>query len=178
MAVPAPPMSRATSSQHPATTASATADGAVAGGDALPGDDDAPDAPHQEAEEAVGEAADGPGDEEERDMPSDKGAQPDTIPSSVEPPVDEFVVERVLDFSIKRREDVFKRGLCLVFLVRWLNYDSSHGSWEPYSALRRVEALHDFARASRHLQDTLRSKEYANLRARHPLRFPESIPER
>eukprot|EP00873_Tetraselmis_striata_P021599 jgi/Tetstr1/441863/TSEL_030074.t1 len=42
MAVPAPPMSRATSSQHPATTASATADGAVAGGDALPGNDDAP----------------------------------------------------------------------------------------------------------------------------------------
>eukprot|EP00873_Tetraselmis_striata_P017080 jgi/Tetstr1/437344/TSEL_026029.t1 len=58
MAVPAPPMSRATSSQHPATTASATADGAVAGGDALPGDDDAPDAPHQEAEEAVVEATD------------------------------------------------------------------------------------------------------------------------
>eukprot|EP00873_Tetraselmis_striata_P028586 jgi/Tetstr1/448850/TSEL_036076.t1 len=52
MAVPAPPMSRATSSQHPATTTSATADGAVAGGDALPGDDDAPDAPRQEAEEA------------------------------------------------------------------------------------------------------------------------------
>eukprot|EP00873_Tetraselmis_striata_P009732 jgi/Tetstr1/429996/TSEL_019857.t1 len=39
MAVPAPPMSRATSSQHPATTASATADGA-------------------EAEEAVVEATD------------------------------------------------------------------------------------------------------------------------
>eukprot|EP00873_Tetraselmis_striata_P015224 jgi/Tetstr1/435488/TSEL_024393.t1 len=58
MAVPAPPMSRATSSQHPATTASATADGAVAGGDALPGDDDAPDAPRQEAEEAVVEATD------------------------------------------------------------------------------------------------------------------------
>eukprot|EP00873_Tetraselmis_striata_P041524 jgi/Tetstr1/461788/TSEL_006875.t1 len=44
-------------------------------------------------------------------------AQPDTIPSSVEPPVDEFVVERVLDFSIERREDLYKRGLCLVFLV-------------------------------------------------------------
>eukprot|EP00873_Tetraselmis_striata_P040699 jgi/Tetstr1/460963/TSEL_006115.t1 len=62
MAVPAPPMSRATSSQHPATTASATADGAVAGGggggDALPGDDDAPDAPRQEAGEAVVEATD------------------------------------------------------------------------------------------------------------------------
>eukprot|EP00873_Tetraselmis_striata_P022364 jgi/Tetstr1/442628/TSEL_030724.t1 len=43
-------------------------------------------------------------------------AQPDTIPSSVEPPVDEFVVERVLDFSIERREDLYKRGLCLVFL--------------------------------------------------------------
>eukprot|EP00873_Tetraselmis_striata_P004000 jgi/Tetstr1/424264/TSEL_014833.t1 len=53
MAVPAPPMSRATSSQHPATTASATADGAVAGGD-----DDAPGAPRQEAEEAVVEATD------------------------------------------------------------------------------------------------------------------------
>eukprot|EP00873_Tetraselmis_striata_P006576 jgi/Tetstr1/426840/TSEL_017055.t1 len=105
-------------------------------------------------------------------------AQPDTIPSSVEPPVDEFVVERVIDFSIERREDLFKRGLFLVFLVRWLNYDSSHDSWEPYSALRRVDALHDFARTSRHLQDTLRSKDYANLRARHPSRFPESIPER
>eukprot|EP00873_Tetraselmis_striata_P035409 jgi/Tetstr1/455673/TSEL_042484.t1 len=62
MAVPAPPMSRATCSQHPATTASATADGAVAGGggggDVLPSDDDAPDAPHQEAEEAVVEATD------------------------------------------------------------------------------------------------------------------------
>eukprot|EP00873_Tetraselmis_striata_P009694 jgi/Tetstr1/429958/TSEL_019820.t1 len=51
-------MSRATSSQHPATTASATADGAVAGGDALPGDDDALDAPRQKAEEAVVEATD------------------------------------------------------------------------------------------------------------------------
>eukprot|EP00873_Tetraselmis_striata_P036067 jgi/Tetstr1/456331/TSEL_004111.t1 len=58
MAVPATPMSRATSSQHPATTASATADGAIAGGDALPGDDDAPGAPRQEAEEAVVEATD------------------------------------------------------------------------------------------------------------------------
>eukprot|EP00873_Tetraselmis_striata_P045146 jgi/Tetstr1/465410/TSEL_010094.t1 len=58
MAVPAPPVSRATSSQQPATTASATADGAVAGGDALPGDDDAPGAPRQEAEEAVVEATD------------------------------------------------------------------------------------------------------------------------
>eukprot|EP00873_Tetraselmis_striata_P045757 jgi/Tetstr1/466021/TSEL_010612.t1 len=55
-------------------------------------------------------------------------AQPDTIPSSVEPPVDELVVERVLDFSIERREDLYKRGRCLVFLVRWLNYDSSHDS--------------------------------------------------
>eukprot|EP00873_Tetraselmis_striata_P001529 jgi/Tetstr1/421793/TSEL_012696.t1 len=34
MAVPAPPMSRATSSQHPATTASATADGAPPAGHA------------------------------------------------------------------------------------------------------------------------------------------------
>eukprot|EP00873_Tetraselmis_striata_P001263 jgi/Tetstr1/421527/TSEL_012474.t1 len=54
--------------------------------------------------------------------------QPEAIPSSVEPPVDEFVVERVLDFSIERREDMFKPGLCLVFLVRWLSYDSSHDS--------------------------------------------------
>eukprot|EP00873_Tetraselmis_striata_P008132 jgi/Tetstr1/428396/TSEL_001834.t1 len=106
------------------------------------------------------------------------GAWPDASPSSAEPPVDEFVVERVLDFSIERPEGLFKGGLRLVFLVRWLNYDSSHDSWEPYSALRRVEALHDFARASRPVQDTLRSKGYANLRARHPSRFPGSIPER
>eukprot|EP00873_Tetraselmis_striata_P042809 jgi/Tetstr1/463073/TSEL_008008.t1 len=29
-------------------------------------------------------------------------AHPDAVPSSAEPPVDEFVVERVLDFSIER----------------------------------------------------------------------------
>eukprot|EP00873_Tetraselmis_striata_P018318 jgi/Tetstr1/438582/TSEL_027133.t1 len=112
-------------------------------------------------------------------------ARPDAFPSSVEPPVDEFALERVLDFSIERREDLFKRGLCLAFLVvRWLNYDSSHDNWEPYSASRRVEVLHDLARASRHLQDTLRCKELpANLptcqpASAQPSRFQESIAER
>eukprot|EP00873_Tetraselmis_striata_P010893 jgi/Tetstr1/431157/TSEL_020869.t1 len=37
-------------------------------------------------------------------------AQPDAVPFSVEPSVDELFVERVLDFSIERREDLFKRG--------------------------------------------------------------------
>eukprot|EP00873_Tetraselmis_striata_P033207 jgi/Tetstr1/453471/TSEL_040452.t1 len=62
-------------------------------------------------------------------------AQPDTIPSSVEPPVDEFVVERVLDFSIEHREDLFKRGLCLVFLT------SSPGQkWAASLVVSRVRA--------------------------------------
>eukprot|EP00873_Tetraselmis_striata_P013896 jgi/Tetstr1/434160/TSEL_002484.t1 len=58
-------------------------------------------------------------------------AQPDTIPSSVEPPVDEFVVERVLDFSIERREDLYKRGLCLVFLDDPAAREEREKSGEP-----------------------------------------------
>jgi Chromo (CHRromatin Organisation MOdifier) domain len=36
----------------------------------------------------------------------------------------------------------FKRNL--EFHVRWLNYDESHDSWEPYAALRDTAPLHRY----------------------------------
>jgi Chromo (CHRromatin Organisation MOdifier) domain len=38
----------------------------------------------------------------------------------------------------------FKRNL--EFHVRWLNYDKSHDSWEPYAALRDTAQLHEYLR--------------------------------
>ena len=32
------------------------------------------------------------------------------------------------------------------FLVRWLNYDQSHDSWEPWKNLRATDQLHDYLR--------------------------------
>jgi Chromo (CHRromatin Organisation MOdifier) domain len=38
------------------------------------------------------------------------------------------------------------------FLVRWSGYDSSHDSWEPWTALRRVDKIHAYLR--RHGQES------------------------
>jgi Chromo (CHRromatin Organisation MOdifier) domain len=32
------------------------------------------------------------------------------------------------------------------FDVKWLNYDESHDSWEPYAALRDTSQLHEYLR--------------------------------
>ena len=51
----------------------------------------------------------------------------------------EFFVERILDHrgNIKRRKEI-------EFQVRWLGYDVSNDSWEPYANLRDSEHLHAY----------------------------------
>ena len=53
----------------------------------------------------------------------------------------EFVVEKVL----KHSGDT-KKPTAMSFQVKWLNYDDTHNSWEPWKNLRLCEALHDYLR--------------------------------
>ena len=51
----------------------------------------------------------------------------------------EFFVEEILSF----KGDV-KRVSTLTFRVKWLGYDESHNSWEPWKQLMNTEKLHEF----------------------------------
>ena len=50
-----------------------------------------------------------------------------------------FFVEEILSF----KGDV-KRVSTLTFRVKWLGYDESHNSWEPWKQLMNTEKLHEF----------------------------------
>ena len=39
-----------------------------------------------------------------------------------------------------------KKFSTLKFLVKWLNYDSSHKSWEPWKSMRTTDQLHKYLR--------------------------------
>ncbi len=54
---------------------------------------------------------------------------------------DEFVVDNIL-----QHKGQWTKISDMTFLVRWANYDSSHDSWEPWSALRRVDKMHAYLR--------------------------------
>jgi hypothetical protein len=54
----------------------------------------------------------------------------------------EFFVESILE-----HKGSFRRLSTLKFLVKWLNYPSSKNTWEPWSNLRLVDALHTYLRA-------------------------------
>ena len=51
----------------------------------------------------------------------------------------EFFVDKVF----RHRGDL-KSKRDLEFHVKWLDYDESHDSWEPYSALRDTSQLHEY----------------------------------
>ena len=53
----------------------------------------------------------------------------------------EFFVEKVFDH---RGDLKFKKDL--EFHVKWLNYDDSRNSWEPFTALRDTSKLHEYLR--------------------------------
>ena len=50
----------------------------------------------------------------------------------------EFVVEKVLSHLGDK-----KKPTTMSFKVKWLNYDDTHNSWEPWKNLRLCEALHE-----------------------------------
>ena len=54
---------------------------------------------------------------------------------------DEYVVEKIL-----AHRGNFRQRTSLEFLVRWSSYSSDSDSWEPWTSLLHVEALHDYLR--------------------------------
>ena len=53
----------------------------------------------------------------------------------------EFFIESIVTHKgNSRRKKDFK------FLVKWLNFDESHNTWEPWESLRLTDALHDYLR--------------------------------
>ena len=53
----------------------------------------------------------------------------------------EYFVEMVLEHSGDT-----KKPTSMSFHMKWLNYDSSHNTWEPWKNLRLCTALHDYLR--------------------------------
>jgi hypothetical protein len=56
---------------------------------------------------------------------------------------DEYLVEEVLEM---RGEADPKRLRQIEFLVKWMGYDQSFNTWEPYTGLRNNVKLHEFLR--------------------------------
>jgi Chromo (CHRromatin Organisation MOdifier) domain len=54
---------------------------------------------------------------------------------------DEFVVEDILQHNGQ-----WNKMKDMTYLVRWSGYDSSSDSWEPWSALRRIDKVHAYLR--------------------------------
>ena len=55
----------------------------------------------------------------------------------------EFFVEDILQHEGGNRS----KKTQLSFLVKWVGYDDTHNSWEPYANLRDVHVLHDYLRS-------------------------------
>ena len=55
----------------------------------------------------------------------------------------EFFVEKVLDMTGDP-----KKVTTLKFLIKWLGYDDTYNTWEPWKEVRDVEILHTYLRAN------------------------------
>jgi transposase InsO family protein len=55
----------------------------------------------------------------------------------------EFFIEKVLDMTGDPN-----KVTTLKFLIKWLGYDDTHNSWEPYKEVRDVEVLHTYLRTN------------------------------
>jgi hypothetical protein len=104
------------------------------------------------------------------------GIAPDSAPSEIESPADEFIVDSIIDCRLDIASPYHTRGPALSFLVHWYGYDSSHDSWQHYANLKRVDMLHEFARSSDKLKSILQSADYVRLRKQYPSRLPLTIP--
>ena len=57
-------------------------------------------------------------------------------------------LEHFVEAILKHKGDI-KVLSSLQFYVKWLTYDSSHNTWEPWKNLRTVEALHIYLRSNK-----------------------------
>ena len=55
----------------------------------------------------------------------------------------EFFVEKILGMT----GDI-KRVTTLKFEIKWLGYDDTYNSWEPWKNLREVVVVHDYLRTN------------------------------
>jgi hypothetical protein len=55
----------------------------------------------------------------------------------------EFFMEKVLEIKGDK-----KRVSTLSFLVKWLGYDETYNSWEPWKDVRETDKVHDYLRAN------------------------------
>ena len=86
---------------------------------------------------------------------------------------EEYQVQQIIDFKVDTLPSRYKRGPCLLFLVRWAPpYTSRDDSWEPYVLLQNVDALLEFVRTNDLFKEYVKSQEYLGLAKRHPARFP------
>jgi hypothetical protein len=53
----------------------------------------------------------------------------------------EFFIERIISHDGNKKSPSSMR-----FLVKWLNYDDTHNTWEPWKSLRMTDQLHDYLR--------------------------------
>jgi hypothetical protein len=53
----------------------------------------------------------------------------------------EFFVEKVLDMTGDP-----KKVTTIQFLIKWLEYDDTHNTWEPWKEVRDFEILHTYLR--------------------------------
>ena len=55
----------------------------------------------------------------------------------------EFFIERILGMTVD-----IKRVQTLQFEIKWLGYDDSYNSWEPWKNIRDVAVVHDYLRTN------------------------------
>ena len=98
---------------------------------------------------------------------------PDFIPTSIEKPRAEFIVDHVVNHAIVVESDGFyRKGPALVFLIRWAGYGSADDTWQTYETVRRVQALDTYARNNTSFRQLLKTPRYRKLHQRYPARFP------
>ena len=55
----------------------------------------------------------------------------------------EFFIESIL----QHKGDAKSRKTQLSFLIKWVGYDETYNSWEPYSEVRDTDICHDYLRS-------------------------------
>lgn len=99
----------------------------------------------------------------------------DIVPA-IDETKDEFQVEKILDYKVDVCPNRYRKGPCLLFLVRWSPpYTTNDDSWEPYILLKNVDALLNFVQTNIAFQTFIKSQEYENYHKQYKARFPQQF---